>query len=81
MCSCVRDEMTAAAGGVLKVEPWTQNLWAQQRWWLIVECILRGGAVRGSCPSVPHLRLECTEAEHELRYVFSSARYSRFGGP
>ena len=40
-----------------------------------------GGAVRGRCPSVPYSRFECTEAEHELRYVFSSVRYSRFGGP
>ena len=40
-----------------------------------------GGAVRGRCPSVPHPRLEWTEAEHKLRYVFSSVRYSRFGGP
>ena len=31
-----------------------------------------GGAVRGRCPSVLHPRLEWTEAEHELRYVFSS---------
>ena len=31
-----------------------------------------GGAVRGRCPSVPHPRLEWTEAEHDLRYVFSS---------
>ena len=40
-----------------------------------------GGAVRGRCPSVPHPRFKCTDAEHEFRYVFSSARYSRFGGP
>ena len=39
-----------------------------------------GGDVRGRCPSVPHPRLEWTEAEHELRYVFSSVRYSRLGG-
>ena len=39
-----------------------------------------GGAVRGRCPSVTHPRLECTETEHKLRYVFSSVRYSRFGG-
>ena len=26
-----------------------------------------GGAVMGRCPSVPHPRLEWTEAEHELR--------------
>ena len=25
-----------------------------------------GGSVRGRCPSVPHPRLEWTEAEHEL---------------
>ena len=42
-CSRVRAEMTAAAGGgVLKVELWTQDLWAQKIWWLIVERILRG---------------------------------------
>ena len=40
-----------------------------------------GGAARGRCPIVPHTRFECTEAEQELRYVFSSVRYSRFGGP
>ena len=40
-----------------------------------------GGAVRWRCPSVPHPRFECTEAEHKLRYVFSSERYSIFGGP
>ena len=33
------------------------------------------------CPSVPHPRFECTEADHELRYMFSSVRYSSFGGP
>ena len=38
-----------------------------------------GGAVRARCPSVPHPRLECNEAEHELRYVFTLVRYSRFG--
>ena len=40
-----------------------------------------GGTVRGRCPRVTHPRLECTEAKHEFRYVFSSVRYSRFGGP
>ena len=39
------------------------------------------GTVRGRCSSVPHPRLEWTEAEHELRCVFSSVRYSRLGGP
>ena len=40
-----------------------------------------GGAVRGRYPSVPHPRLKWTEADQELRYVFSLVRYSRFGGP
>ena len=40
-----------------------------------------GGSVRGRCPSVLHPRLEWTEAEHKLRYVFSLVRYSRLGGP
>ena len=40
-----------------------------------------GGDVRESCPRVPHPGFDCTEAEHELRYVFSSVRCSRFGGP
>ena len=40
-----------------------------------------GGAVRARCPSVPHLRLECTEADHELRYVFNLVGYSRCGAP
>ena len=30
-----------------------------------------GVAVRGRCPIVLHPRLEKTEADHELRYVFS----------
>ena len=42
---------------------------------------IEGSDVRGRCPSVPHPRLEWTEAEHELRYVFSSVRYSRLGVP
>ena len=33
-----------------------------------------GGDVRGRCPIVPHPRFECTDAEHEFRYVFSSVR-------
>ena len=32
------------------------------------------GVVRGRCLSVPHPWLEWNEAEHELRYVFSSVR-------
>ena len=40
-----------------------------------------GGAVKGRYPSVPHPWFECTDAAHEFRYVFSSMRYSIFGGP
>ena len=40
-----------------------------------------GGAVRERYPSVPHPRFEWNEAEHKLRYVLSSVRYSIFGGP
>ena len=40
-----------------------------------------GGTVRERCPIVTHPRFEWTEAKHELRYVLSSVRYSRFGGP
>ena len=40
-----------------------------------------GGAVRGRCPTVLQPRLEWTDSEHDLRYVFSSVRYSRFDGP
>ena len=40
-----------------------------------------GGDLRESCPSVPHPRFDWTEAEHKLRYVLSSVRYSRFSGP
>ena len=39
------------------------------------------GAVIERCTSVPHPRFEWNEAEHKLRYVLSSVRYSRFGGP
>ena len=37
--------------------------------------------MRARCPSVTPIRLERTEAEHELRYVFNLVRYSRFGAP
>ena len=40
-----------------------------------------GGAMRARFTSVPHPRLECTEAEQKLRYVFNSVRYSKFGAP
>ena len=81
MCSCVRDAMTSNAGsgvGIVTLDPGfvgSTNVVAGSK------AYTAGGAVRERCPSVPHPRFECTEAEHELRYVFSSVRYSRFGGP
>ena len=81
MCSRVRASMIADAGagvGIGTVDPGfvgTTNVVADSK------AYTAGGAVRGRCPGVPHPRFECAEAEHELRYVFSSVRYSRFGGP
>ena len=81
MCSCVRAAMTADAGagvGIVTVDPGfvgTANLVADGKAYTL------GGDVRDMCPSVLHPRFEYTEAEHKLRYVFSSVRYSRFGGP
>ena len=81
MCSCVRAAMTADArsgveiGTVDPVLVGTTKVVADSRAYTV------GGSVRGRCPSVLHPRLEWTESEHELRYMFSSVRYSRFGGP
>ena len=81
MCSRVRAAMTADAGsgvGIVTVDPGsvgTTNVVADSK------AYTEGGAVIERCPGVPHPRFEYTEAEHELRYVFSSVRYSRFGGP
>ena len=81
MCSRVRSAMTAHAGAgvvIVIVDPEfvaTTNLVSD------IEAYTVGGAVRERCLSVLHTRFECTEAENELSYVFSSVRYSRFGGP
>ena len=81
MCYRVRAAMTADAGAgvvIVTVDPGfvvTTNLVADSK------AYTAGGAVRERCPSVLHPRFDCTEAEHEFRYVFSSVRYSRFGGP
>ena len=78
MCSRVRPAMMTDAGagvGIGTVDPGfvgTKKVVADSR------AYTAGGAVRGRCPSVTHPRLEWTEAEHELRYMFSSVRYSRF---
>ena len=73
--------MTADVGadvGIVTVDPGflgTTNVVADNK------AYTAGGAVRERFPSVPHPRFEWTEAEHEFRYVLSSVRYSRFGGP
>ena len=81
VCSRVRADMMADDGagvGIGTVDPGlvgTTKMVADSR------AYTAGVYVRGRCPSVSHPRLEWTEAEHELRYVFSSMRYSIFGGP
>ena len=81
VCSRVKAVMTANAGagvGIVAVDPGfvgTTNIVADNK------AYTAGGAVIERFPSVPHPRFECTEAENELRYVFGSVRYSRFGGP
>ena len=80
VCSRVRDEMTSNTGvgvGIVTVGSGfvgTTNVVADSK------SYNAGGSVRARFPSVLHPRFECTEAEHELRYVFGLVRYSRFGG-
>ena len=80
----MRDAITADAGagvGIVTVGPGfvvTMNAVADSKAYTVGG---GRGAVRARCPSVPHPILECIEAEHELRYVFNSVRYSRFGAP
>ena len=80
-CSRVRAAMNADAGagvGIVTVYPvfvGTMNVVADNK------AYTAGGAVIERCTSVPHPRFEWNEAEHKLRYVLSSVRYSIFGGP
>ena len=73
--------MTADSGagvGIVTVDPGfleTTNIVTESKAYTAVR------AVRARCQSVLHPRFEFTEAEHELRYVFSSVSYSRFGSP
>ena len=73
--------MTADSGagvGIVTVDPGlveTMSVVADSK------AYTEGVSVRERCLSVPHPRFECTEAEHELRYVFCSVSYSRFGSP
>ena len=73
--------MTSDAGagvGIVTVDPGfvvTTNVVADSK------AYTAGGAVNERCPSVPHPSFECTEADHKLKYLFSSVSYSRFGDP
>ena len=77
----MRDTMTADAGvgvEIFTVGPGfvgTTNAVAD------ITAYIVGGAVRARCPSVLHPIFECTEADHELRYVFNLVKYFRFGAP
>ena len=81
MCSCVRAATTANAGAVVEIGTVDPGFVGKTKVVADNKSFTAGGAVIGRCPSVLHPRLECTEAEHEFRYVFSLVRYSRFGGP
>ena len=80
MCSRVRAAMTADARAGVETGTVDLGLVGTTKMVDDSRSYTAGISVRGRCPSVPHTRLEWTEAEHELRYVFSSVRYSRLGG-
>ena len=52
---------------MLKVELWTQDFLGTTKVMAESRAYTAGGAVRGRCLSVPHPRLEWTEAEHEFK--------------
>ena len=80
MCSCVRAAMIADAGAGVGIGTLDPGFVGATKVVADSKAYTAGGAVRGRCPSFLHPRFEFTEAEHELRYVFSSVIYSRFGG-
>ena len=73
--------MTADAGAGVEIGTVDPGFVGTTKVVAYIKVYTAGDAVRGRCPSVKHPRLECTDAEHEFRYVFSSVRYSIFGGP
>ena len=81
MSSCVRAAMTADARAGVEIGTVDPGFVGTTEVVADNKSYTAGGAVRGRCSGVPHPRLECTESEHKLRYVFSLVRYSRFGGP
>ena len=71
MCYCVRADMIAnarAGVGIGTVDP---VFMGTTKVMVHSKAYTAGGAVIGRCQSVPPPRFECTEAEQELRYVFS----------
>ena len=81
MSSRVRDAMTADAGVGVEIGTMDPGFMGTTKLVADSKAYNAGGDVRGRCPSVPHTRSECTDADQEFRYVLSSVRYSRFGGP
>ena len=81
MCSRVRAAMTADSRAGVEIGTVDLGFVGTTKVEADSRAYTAGGAVRGRCPSVPHPRLEWTEAENKLRYVFSLVRYSGFGGP
>ena len=74
VCSRVRAAMTADAGAGVEIGTVDPGFMGTTKVIADSKAYTAGGAVRGRCPSVLHPRFECTEAEHELRYVFSVAQ-------
>ena len=80
MCSRMMDAMTADAGAGVDIGTLDPGFVGTTKVVADIKAYTVGGAVRGRCPIVTHPRFECTDDEHEFRYVFSSVRYSIFGG-
>ena len=74
VCSRVRAAMIIDAGAGVGIRTMDPGFVGTTKVVADSKAYTAGGAVRGSCRSVPHTRFECTEPEQELRYVFSSVR-------
>ena len=81
MCSRVRAAMTTNAGAGVEIGTKDPGFVGTTKVVADSKAVTAVGDVRGRYPSVPHPMFECTDADHEFRYVFSSVTYYRFGGP
>ena len=79
VCSRVRAAMTADAGAGVEIGTVDPGFVGTTKVVADSKAYTAGVAVRGRCSSVPHPRFECTDAEHEFRYVFSSVRTLKRG--